>query len=150
MNEAQCKQMLGKHAIGRMMCDYSCHLDKDSPKELDNISVEDCEVIYAPSFGDKGNEVCKTALEGIGAYFAAAMQHNTSIAIDFVNDTALDVRSVVMTIHPHPKERLDGYLVGQYHDTAVKGARNPGQSRRTRRTDARRALMAKFEEQRNG
>ena len=118
MDETQ--QLVERGAIERMIFDYSYHLDMNHPDELAALFVDDCEVSYAPNFGAKGMEAYKKTLEGIGSYFTATSHHNSNIAVDFVSPTEANVRSIVIALHRYRKERPDGWLFGQYHDTVVK------------------------------
>lgn len=118
LTEAQ--QLVEQRAIERMMFDYSYHLDMNHPEELAALFVEDCEVSYAPNFGAKGMEAYKKTLEGIGTYFSATSHHNSNVTVDFVSETEANVRSIVLAVHRYTKERPDGILYGQYHDTVVK------------------------------
>lgn len=114
------QQLVEQRAIERMMFDYSYHLDMNHPDELAALFVEDCEVSYAPNFGAKGMEAYKKTLEGIGTYFSATSHHNSNVVVDFVSPTEANVRSIVLAVHRYTKERPDGILYGQYHDTVVK------------------------------
>lgn len=114
------QQLAEQRAIERMMFDYSYHLDMNHPEELAALFVEDCEVSYAPNFGAKGMEAYKKTLEGIGTYFSATSHHNSNVTVDFVSETEANVRSIVLAVHRYTKERPDGILYGQYHDTVVK------------------------------
>src|SRR5258708_31145937 len=114
------EQLVEKAAIERMVYDYSYHLDMNQPDALAALFVEDCEVSYAPNFGATGMAAYKKTLEGIGTFFRGTSHHNSNIVVDFVSDTAAQVRSVVLAVHRYVKERPDGVLYGQYFDTIVK------------------------------
>jgi hypothetical protein len=113
-------QLIEQRAIERMMFDYSYHLDMNHPEALADLFVEDCEVSYAPNFGAAGIEAYKKTLEGIGTFFSATSHHNSNVVVEFVSPTEAQVRSIVIALHRYRKERPDGWLFGQYHDTVVK------------------------------
>jgi hypothetical protein len=113
-------RLLDERAIGRLLYDYSYHLDMNHPAEMASLFVQDCEVSYAPNFGATGMEAYRKTLEGIGTFFRNTSHHNSNICVDFVGDTEAQVRSVVLAVHRYAKERPDGFVYGQYFDTVVK------------------------------
>jgi len=129
------ERMLEERAIERLIFDYSFHLDMNHPAELAALFVDDCEVSYAPNFGAVGREAYDKTLEGIGSFFSATSHHNTNIRIDFLSPAEAQVRSVVLAIHRYRKDRPDGWLFGQYHDTVVKDGTQWKFRRRELRTD---------------
>lgn len=129
------ERLIEERAIERMMYTYSFHLDMNHPDELAELFVEDCEVSYAPKFGAVGKEAYNRTLDGIGTYFTATSHHNTNIVVDFVSPAEANVRSVVLAIHRYTKERPDGWVFGQYHDTVVKVDGRWKFKRRELRTD---------------
>src|SRR3546814_3945915 len=65
-------------------------------------------------------EAYKKTLEGIGTFFTATSHHNSGTVIDFVSSTEARTRTIVLAVHRYAKDRPDGILHGQYHDTLVK------------------------------
>src|SRR3546814_14126533 len=65
-------------------------------------------------------EAYKKTLEGIGTVFTATSHHNSGTVIDFVSSTEARTRTIVLAVHRYAKDRPDGILHGQYHDTLVK------------------------------
>jgi len=106
--------------IERLIFDYAFHLDMNHPKELADLFVEDCHVIYGPTFGAKGKAAYLKTLDGIGTFFKATSHHVSNIVIDFVSDDEAHVRSILVAWHRYTKERPDGILYGQYHDIMVR------------------------------
>lgn len=117
-NELQ--RIVDERAIERVLSDYAYFLDMNMPDEMAKLFVEDCEVSYAPNFGAKGIEEYKKTLDGIGTFFKGTSHHNSGTVIDFVSPTEARTRTIVLAIHRYTKERPDGILYGQYHDTLVK------------------------------
>ena len=113
-------RIVEERAIERVLSDYAYYLDMNMPGEMTKLFVDDCEVSYAPNFGAKGIEEYKKTLDGIGTFFKGTSHHNSGTVIDFVSPTEARTRTVVLAIHRYTKERPDGILYGQYHDTLVK------------------------------
>src|SRR3546814_2535719 len=65
-------------------------------------------------------EAYKKTLEGIGTFFTATSHHNSGTVIDFVSSTEARTRTIVLAVHRYAKDRPDGILHGQYHDTLVE------------------------------
>tara|TARA_R110000772_G_scaffold31812_1_gene78192 strand:- start:3265 stop:3726 length:462 start_codon:yes stop_codon:yes gene_type:complete len=107
-------------AIERVLSDYAYYLDMNMPEKMVKLFVEDCEVSYAPNFGAKGLEEYKKTLDGIGSFFRGTSHHNSATVIDFVGPKEANTRTIVLAIHRYTKERPDGILYGQYHDTLLK------------------------------
>jgi ketosteroid isomerase-like protein len=118
--EHQINRMVEADAIKRLIYDYAFHLDMNHPKELADLFVEDCVVVYGPNFGAVGREAYAKTLEGIGTYFVGTSHHVSNIVVDFKNEDEASVRSVVLAWHRYAKERPDSYLWGQYHDVVVR------------------------------
>jgi hypothetical protein len=113
-------RVLAGEEIRRLLADYAFHMDMNHPKELADLFVEDCEVIYGPGFGAKGRAEYAKTLEGIGTFFQATSHHVSNIVIDFVSDVEARSRAVLYAWHRYRKERPDGHLWGQYHDVVVR------------------------------
>lgn len=114
------ERLVEERAIERVLSDYAYYLDMNMPDRMAELFVEDCEVDYAPNFGAKGMEAYKKTLEGIGTFFTATSHHNSGTVIDFVSSTEARTRTIVLAVHRYAKDRPDGILHGQYHDTLVK------------------------------
>ena len=52
--EQKVEQILAEEKIRRLIFDYAFHLDMNHPKEMVELFVEDCTVIYGPNFGAQG------------------------------------------------------------------------------------------------
>jgi hypothetical protein len=107
-------------AIERIIHDYAYFLDMNQPENMVELFIDDCEVSYAPNFGASGIEAYKKTLDGIGTFFRATSHHVSGVVIDWVSDTEVNVRAIVLAIHRYTRERPDGVLYGQYHDVVVK------------------------------
>lgn len=118
---AELRELVESRKIERVLFDYAHNLDTNHPDEMTNLFCDDCEVTYAPNFGASGKEAYRETLNGIGSYFSATTHHVSNIVIDFVDENTAQVRSVLMAIHRYQRERPDGWMFGQYHDTMVKG-----------------------------
>lgn len=118
--DSQLARLVASEDIRRLIADYAFHLDMNHPKELCDLFVKDCTVIYGPNFGAEGIEAYAKTLEGIGTFFTATSHHVSNIVIDFKNNDEAHVRSVVLAWHRYRKERPDGWLWGQYHDIVVR------------------------------
>lgn len=114
------RQLIDSEEIRKLIFDYAFHLDMNHPKELADLFVEDCVVIYGPNFGAEGKTAYAKTLEGIGTFFQGTSHHVSNIAIDFKGDDEVQVRSVLYAWHRYRKERPDGILFGQYHDVIVR------------------------------
>lgn len=118
--QASSGSIADERAIERILSDYAYYLDMNMPEKMVDLFVDDCEVSYAPNFGAKGIEEYKKTLDGIGTFFRNTSHHNTGIVIDFTSPTEARSRTIVLAIHRYTKDRPDGILYGQYHDTFVK------------------------------
>ncbi len=119
LTDPSTRQLLAGEAIRRLIANYAFHMDMNHPKELADLFIEDCEVIYGPGFGAKGRTEYAKTLEGIGTFFQATSHHVSNIVIDFVSDVEARSRAVLYAWHRYRKERPDGHLWGQYHDVVV-------------------------------
>ena len=113
-------RLVEMRAIERVLSDYAYYLDMNMPEKMVEMFVEDCEVSYAPNFGAKGIEEYKKTLEGIGTFFKGTSHHNSGTVFDWVSSTEVKTRTIVFAVHRYTKDRPDGILYGQYHDTLVK------------------------------
>lgn len=113
-------RLLEEKAIERIIHDYAYFLDMNQPEKMAGLFVDDCEVSYAPNFGATGIEAYKQTLDGIGTFFTATSHHVSGVVFNWVSDTEVDVRAIVLAVHRYTKERPDGILYGQYHDVVVK------------------------------
>ncbi len=114
------RQLIDAEEIRKLIFDYAFHLDMNHPKELADLFVDDCVVIYGPNFGAEGKAAYAKTLDGIGTFFQATSHHVSNIVIDFKGDDEVQVRSVLYAWHRYRKERPDGILFGQYHDVIVR------------------------------
>ncbi len=114
------KRLRDEAEIQRLIFEYAFRLDMNHPKQLADLFVEDCLVVYGPNFGAEGRTAYAKTLEGIGTFFEATSHHVSNIVIDFDGEDKADVRSVLFAWHRYRKERPDGYLWGQYHDIVVR------------------------------
>lgn len=114
------ERLLEEKAIERIVHDYAYFLDMNQPEKMIELFVDDCEVSYAPNFGATGIEAYKQTLDGIGTFFRATSHHVSGVVIDWVSESEVNLRAVVLAIHRYTKERPDGILYGQYHDVIVK------------------------------
>jgi len=114
------ERLIEEKAIERIVHDYAYFLDMNQPEKMVELFVDDCEVSYAPNFGATGIEAYKQTLDGIGTFFRATSHHVSGVVIDWVSDSEVNLRAVVLAIHRYTKDRPDGVLYGQYHDVIVK------------------------------
>jgi len=114
------QQLLDAREIERLVFDYAFHLDMNQPDELADLFVEDCEVVYGPDFGAVGRPAYLETLQGIGTFFSATSHHVSNIVVDFSDEDAAMVRSVLYAWHRYVRERPDGHMWGQYHDIVVR------------------------------
>lgn len=114
------ERVIEEKAIERIVHDYAYFLDMNQPEKMVELFVDDCEVSYAPNFGATGIEAYKQTLDGIGTFFRATSHHVSGVVIDWVSDSEVNLRAVVLAIHRYTKDRPDGVLYGQYHDVIVK------------------------------
>ena len=119
-NEAALARMVEEKAIERIIHDYAYYLDMNQPEKMVELFVDDCEVSYAPNFGASGIEAYQKTLDGIGTFFKGTSHHVSGVVVDWVSDTAANVRAILMAVHRYTRERPDGILYGQYHDVVVK------------------------------
>ncbi len=119
-NEQALQQLVDERDIQRVLSDYAYYLDMNMPEKMAELFVDDCEVDYAPNFGARGIEEYKKTLDGIGTFFRGTSHHNSGTVIDWVSPTEVNTRTILVAIHRYMKERPDGILYGQYHDTLVK------------------------------
>ncbi len=114
------EKLVEEKAIERIVHDYAYYLDMNQPEKMVELFVDDCMVSYAPNFGATGIEAYKLTLDGIGTFFRGTSHHVSGVVIDWVSETEVNLRAVVLAIHRYTKERPDGVLYGQYHDVVVK------------------------------
>ena len=119
-SEASLRQLTDAEEIRRLIAEYAFHLDMNHPKELADLFVEDCVVVYGPNFGAEGKAAYLKTLDGIGSFFVATSHHVSNIVVEFRGDEEAAVRSVLYAWHRYRKERPDGILWGQYHDVVVR------------------------------
>jgi hypothetical protein len=117
--EQKVAQIEAEEKIRRLIFDYAFHLDMNHPKEMVELFVEDCTVIYGPNFGAEGRVAYEKTLDGIGPYFKATSHHVSNICIDFTSESEAKVRSILYAWHRYSRERPDSHLYGQYHDLVV-------------------------------
>jgi ketosteroid isomerase-like protein len=117
---ARVDQLIAADEIQRLIYEYAFHLDMNHPDELAALFVDDCEVIYGPTFGAEGIDAYKKTLEGIGEFFEATSHHVSNIVVDFLSDDEATVRSVLYAWHRYTRDRPDGHVWGQYHDVMVR------------------------------
>lgn len=117
---AQIKKQEAIQDIHTLIFDYAYFLDMNMTKELASLFTDDCSVVYGPGFGAEGIEAYKKTLEGVGSYFAATSHHVSNIVVTLQDENNATVRSVLYAFHRYRRERPDGILWGQYHDTLVK------------------------------
>ena len=120
--EQSVKDLVEKDAIKSVLYDYAFFLDLNMTKELAELFVDDCYVAYGPGFGAEGIEEYRKTLEGVGTFFAGTSHHVSNVSITFENEDTATVRSVLLAWHKYNRERPDGYVLGQYHDTMVREA----------------------------
>jgi ketosteroid isomerase-like protein len=117
---ARVDQLIATDEIQRLIYEYAFHLDMNHPDELAALFVDDCEVIYGPTFGAEGIDAYKKTLEGIGEFFEATSHHVSNIVVDFLSDDEATVRSVLYAWHRYTRDRPDSHVWGQYHDVMVR------------------------------
>ena len=118
--EKAVQRLVASEQIRQLIFEYAFHLDMNHPKELADLFVEDCEVVYGPNFGAVGRPAYMKTLDGIGSFFQGTSHHVSNIVIDFHNENEAVVRSILYAWHRYRKERPDGHLWGQYHDVIVR------------------------------
>jgi hypothetical protein len=114
------QELVDAEAIRRLIYDYAFHLDMNHPQELADLFVDDCEVVYGPTFGAVGKEAYLETLDGIGEFFTATSHHVSNTVIDFTGADSASARSILYAFHRYTKERPDGHLFGQYLDEFVR------------------------------
>ena len=123
---AAVQRLVDRQEIERVLYDYAHHLDHNEPKSLVALFTPDCHIAYGPDHGADGAEAYLATLEhekfGIGAFFAATSHHVSNVVIDFTDDDTASVRSQLYAWHRYNRERPDGVVMGQYHDTFVRTA----------------------------
>jgi ketosteroid isomerase-like protein len=113
-------ELLDKEAIHTLLYDYAYDLDMNLADDLAGLFTNDCYVAYGPGFGAHGNEEYRKTLEGIGTFFAATSHHVSNVVVTFEDDDTATVRSVLYAWHRYQRDRPDGHVMGQYHDTVVR------------------------------
>lgn len=119
-SDQKVEQLIAEAEIRRLIYDYAFHLDMNHTKELADLFVEDCVVVYGPNFGAEGREAYAKTLEGVGSYFVATSHHVSNIVIDFTDKDAAKVRTILYAWHRYSRERPDSHVWGQYHDEVVR------------------------------
>ncbi|MES2363232.1 MAG: nuclear transport factor 2 family protein [Pseudomonadota bacterium] len=114
------QRLIDSESIRQLIFDYAYHLDMNHPKELVELFVDDCEVIYGPNFGAVGREAYAKTLEGIGSYFVGTSHHVSNIVLDYKSNDEVHVRTVLYAWHRYTRERPDSHVYGQYHDIVVR------------------------------
>jgi len=117
--DTRLQELIDAEEIRRLIYDYAFHLDMNHPDDLAALFVDDCEVVYGPTFGAEGIEAYKKTLEGIGEFFEATSHHVTNIVVDFTREDEAVVRSVLYAWHRYTRDRPDSHVWGQYHDVVV-------------------------------
>lgn len=113
-------QLQSADEIRRLIYEYAFHLDMNHPDELAGLFVEDCVVVYGPTFGAEGREAYRKTLDGIADFFAATSHHVSNVTIDFDSPDEAHARSVLLAWHRYVRDRPDSYVHGQYHDVFVR------------------------------
>lgn len=114
------QRLIDSEAVRQLIFDYAYHLDMNHPKELVELFVEDCEVIYGPNFGAVGRQAYAKTLEGIGSYFVCTSHHVSNIVLDYKSTDEMHARTVLYAWHRYTRERPDSHVYGQYHDIVVR------------------------------
>lgn len=109
-----------KDAIKTVLYDYGFYLDMNMTKELADLFTDDCYIAYGPGFGADGIAAYRDTLEGVGTFFNATSHHVSNVVIVLEDDDTATVRSVLYAWHRYNRDRPDGYVLGQYHDTMVR------------------------------
>ena len=117
--DTRLQQLIDAEEIRRLIYDYAFHLDMNHPDALAALFVDDCEVVYGPTFGAEGIEAYKKTLDGIGTFFEATSHHVYNIVVDFAGEDEAVVRSVLYAWHRYTRERPDSHVWCQYHDVVV-------------------------------
>jgi hypothetical protein len=115
-------RLVAAEEIRGLIHDYAFHLDMNHPRELADLFVNDCEVVYGPGFGAEGKEAYLQTLDGIGEFFEATSHHVSNISVDFLSEDAATARSILYAWHRYTRDRPDGHVWGQYHDHFVRVA----------------------------
>jgi ketosteroid isomerase-like protein len=118
--QARFTQVIDGEDIRRLLYEYAFYLDMNQTEDLANLFVEDCEVIYGPTYGANGIEEYRKTLEGVGTFFSGTSHHVSNTVIDFASEDTANVRSVLYAWHGYNRDRPDGHLMGQYHDVVVR------------------------------
>lgn len=114
------QRLIDSETVRQLIFDYAYHLDMNHPKELVELFVDDCEVIYGPNFGAVGREAYAKTLDGIGSYFVGTSHHVSNIVLDYKSNDEVHVRTVLYAWHRYTRERPDSHVYGQYHDIVVR------------------------------
>ena len=121
---ATVQRLVDKEAIATVLYNYANFLDLNDTKSLTSLFTPDCYIAYGQDHGADGIEAYRETLEsekfGVGAFFAGTSHHVSNVVIDFVDDDTAHVRSVLYAWHKYNRDRPDGVLMGQYHDTVVR------------------------------
>ena len=118
--DPQTQQLIDAEEIRRLIYEYAFHLDMNHPDELAALFVDDCEVIYGPTFGAAGIEAYKETLEGIVEFFEATSHHVSNVVVEFDGEDQARARSVLYAWHRYRRDRPDSHVWGQYHDVLVR------------------------------
>lgn len=121
---ATVQRLVDKDDIARVLYDYANFLDLNDPEPLLALFTADCHIAYGPDHGADGVDAYRETLVsdrfGIGAFFAGTSHHVSNVSIDFVDEDTVNVRSALYAWHRYNRERPDGVVMGQYHDTLVR------------------------------
>lgn len=121
---ATVQRLVDKDDIARVLYDYANFLDLNDPEPLLALFTADCHIAYGPDHGADGVGAYRETLVsdrfGIGAFFAGTSHHVSNVSIDFVDEDTVNVRSALYAWHRYNRERPDGVVMGQYHDTLVR------------------------------
>lgn len=123
---ATVQRLVDEADIKRVLFDYAFNLDAADPDNMVPLFTDDLYVAYGESHGANGPQeylhVLSNDKTGIAAFFAATSHHVSNVVIDFVDADTASVRSVLYAWHKYNRERPDGIVYAQYHDTFVRTA----------------------------
>lgn len=118
------QRLVDRNEIEQLLFDYANFLDLNEVDQLVALFTPDCHIAYGPDHGADGAEAYRETLAhekfGVGAFFAATSHHVSNVVIDFVDADTAQVRSTLYAWHRYTRERPDGVVMGQYHDTIVR------------------------------
>lgn len=120
MTETQAARLADRQAIGEVLVDYCCALDRMDLDRLSALFTEDCSVDYGPDprLKSDGRAALAQSLERMWRW-SRTSHHLSNVQIRFDGPDSATVGSYVFAWHERP-DGSTATVLGQYQDRFVR------------------------------